>query len=226
MAIAISAPRSARSWAVKAANPLIDHEARAFARIIGESGVAAAGGMSGEHDVTGPAPARTRRWITALQIAGIAIVSAASLALHLLLIDTLLLEYVLPPYSKFGRWNPRYFLLVQDTLVGRVGIHAARSGTLRYEVIYDDDISFRIVRASYTSSAMPDDLRIQYGARCAASGLHPFQDEEDEANGDKTFSCARTPNDAPDRDQNPLSVTIHAGSPARVTLMTLTRPDD
>lgn len=196
-------------------------------RIIGEGGVSAAEGcMPGEREVREPAPARTRRWITALQVAGIAIASAVSIALHLLLLDTLLLDYVLPPYSKFGRWDPRYFLLVQDTLVGRVGIHAAQSGTLRYEVVHDGDIGVRIVRASYTSSATPDDLRIQYGARCLASRLHPFQDEEDDANGDKTFSCARTANDAPDRDLNPLSVTIHAGSPTKVTLMVLTRPDD
>ena len=196
-------------------------------RIMGERGVSAAEGrMAGEHEVTGPASTRTRRWITALQVTGIAVVSAASITLHLLLLDTLLLDYVLPPYSKFGRLDPRYFLLVQDTLVGRVGIHAAQSGTLRYEVVHDDDISFRIVRASYTSSATPEDLRVQYGARCLASRLHPFQDEEDEANGDKTFSCARTANDAPDRDLNLLSVTIHAGSPTRVTLMTVTPPDD
>lgn len=156
--------------------------------IMGERGVSAAEGrMSEEHEVTGPASTRTRRWITALQVTGIAVVSAASIALHLLLLDTLLLDYVLPPYSKFGRWDPRYFLLVQDTLVGRVGIHAAQSGTLRYEVVHDGDISFRIVRASYTSSATLEDLRVQYGARCLASRLHPFQDEEDEANGDKTF---------------------------------------
>ncbi len=197
-------------------------------RTAGQSGVSAAGRgyMPGERDITEAAPARKRGLRTALQVTGIAIVSAASIALHLLLIDTLLLEYVLPSYSTFGRWDPRYFLLVQNTLVGRVGIHAAQPGTLRYEVVYDDDISFRIVRATYTSSAAPEDLRVQYGARCIASRLHPFQDEEDEPNGDKTFSCARTANDAPERDLNPLAVTIHAGSPTKVTLMVMTRPDD
>lgn len=180
--------------------------------------------MVANRDVT--ITARPRRWLTAMQVAGIAIVSAASIAMHLLLLDTLLLDYALPPHSTFGRWDPRYFLLVQDTLVGRVGVHAPQSGTLRYDVVYDEDIAVRIVRASYATSAMPDELRVQYGARCVASGLHPFQDETDEANGDKTFACARTPNDASDRDLNPLSVTIRAGSPARVTLVTVTRPED
>lgn len=182
--------------------------------------------MSVNRDARDRSSAPSRRLRTALQIAGIAIVSTASIALHLLLLDMLMLDYVLPHYSRFGRWDPRYVLLVQDTLVGRVGIHAPQSGTLRYEVLFDDDIAVRIVRASYTSRATPEDLRVQYGARCVASRLHPFQDEEDEANGDKTFSCARTANDAPARDLNPLSVTIHAGSPTRVTLMAMTRADD
>jgi hypothetical protein len=167
----------------------------------------------------------TRRLRTALQVIGIAIVSAASIALHLFLLDTLL-GRLFQPHNEFGRWDLRDFVLVQDTLVGRVGIHAAQPGTLRDEVVYDDAIAFRIVRAHYISHATPEELRIDDVARCIASRLHPLQNEEIAANGDKAFSCARTVADAADSDLYPLVVTIHASMPTRVTLLAVTPLDD
>lgn len=81
-------------------------------------------------------PKRTLR--TTLQVIGIAIVSVASIALHAMALDALL-DPLLQQYNKFGRWDLRYFVLVHGTLVGRVGIHAAQSGTVRSEVVYDND---------------------------------------------------------------------------------------
>ncbi|WP_152540013.1 hypothetical protein [Afipia sp. P52-10] len=181
--------------------------------------------MSGGVETGASVPA-SRRVRTALQIAGIAVASLASIALHLAILNTLLM-HAFKPSGSFGRWDPRYFLHVQNTSVGRVGIHAALPDTLFYAVLYDDDdVRSKFVYAEYASSATADDLRVQYAARCLASRLDPFQDEEVKPSGETSFFCVRTVSEADNPDPYPLLVTINPGIPTKISLLTAVQLDD